>query len=347
MVFDKKHTTKLTGLVLLCCFLTGCTAGNTQGFGIWLIYAVTAAIALLILLGYCFGCKRKSAWFLVLFSSIFLINTGYLLLSLSDTLSLALMANRLAYLGSVFLPAAMLMIIMEASNLSRPKWLSALLVGISLVVFLITASQDLCGIYYRSVTLQQIDGISVLKKEYGPLHSSYTFFLLGYFAVMVGAIFYAIAKRKIISAPLSLLLVCAVFVNILVWLIEKLVAIHFELLSVSYIITELFLLGLNILMAENTKKAVPSQPPVVAAPAVPEALQPQFEYFASAIATLTPKERSIFECYTAGMSTEQVLTALSIKENTLKFHNKNIYNKLGVSSRKELLELNKYLPEKS
>ena len=26
-----------------------------------------------------------------------------------------------------------------------------------------------------------------------------------------------------------------------------------------------------------------------------------------------------------------------IKENTLKYHNKNIYNKLGVSSRKQLL----------
>jgi DNA-binding CsgD family transcriptional regulator len=28
---------------------------------------------------------------------------------------------------------------------------------------------------------------------------------------------------------------------------------------------------------------------------------------------------------------------LNIKENTLKFHNKNIYGKLGVSSRKQLI----------
>ena len=30
---------------------------------------------------------------------------------------------------------------------------------------------------------------------------------------------------------------------------------------------------------------------------------------------------------------------LSIKENTLKYHNKNIYSKLGISSRKQLLEI--------
>ena len=32
---------------------------------------------------------------------------------------------------------------------------------------------------------------------------------------------------------------------------------------------------------------------------------------------------------------------LSIKENTLKFHNKNLYSKLGVSSRKELLKVHR------
>ena len=38
-----------------------------------------------------------------------------------------------------------------------------------------------------------------------------------------------------------------------------------------------------------------------------------------------------------GKNAKEILTILSITENTLKFHNKNIYNKLGVSSRKQLL----------
>ena len=34
---------------------------------------------------------------------------------------------------------------------------------------------------------------------------------------------------------------------------------------------------------------------------------------------------------------------LNIKENTLKYHNRNLYGKLGVSSKKELLEIHKYI----
>ena len=35
----------------------------------------------------------------------------------------------------------------------------------------------------------------------------------------------------------------------------------------------------------------------------------------------------------------ELLNELNITENTLKYHNKNIYGKLGVSSRKQLKEI--------
>ena len=34
---------------------------------------------------------------------------------------------------------------------------------------------------------------------------------------------------------------------------------------------------------------------------------------------------------------------MDIKESTLKYHNRNLYGKLGVSSRKELLEIHKHI----
>ena len=36
---------------------------------------------------------------------------------------------------------------------------------------------------------------------------------------------------------------------------------------------------------------------------------------------------------------DEILAELNIKENTLKFHNKNLYGKLGVTSRKQLMEV--------
>lgn len=62
------------------------------------------------------------------------------------------------------------------------------------------------------------------------------------------------------------------------------------------------------------------------------------KFFIEQIPTLTASEKAIYDCYIAGMSTKEVLTEKSIAESTLKYHNRNIYSKLGVSPRKELLE---------
>ena len=40
--------------------------------------------------------------------------------------------------------------------------------------------------------------------------------------------------------------------------------------------------------------------------------------------------------YAAGLRTREIAQQLDIKDSTLRFHNKNIYDKLGVSSLKQL-----------
>ena len=72
----------------------------------------------------------------------------------------------------------------------------------------------------------------------------------------------------------------------------------------------------------------------------PEALR---QHFQDGMLALTKTERMIFDCYLAGKSTKDILEELIIKENTKKFHNKNIYGKLGVSSRKQLVEVHRGL----
>ena len=62
-----------------------------------------------------------------------------------------------------------------------------------------------------------------------------------------------------------------------------------------------------------------------------------FQYFLEGISQLTPTERKVFDLYLEGKNAKEIIAILGVTENTLKFHNKNIYNKLGVSSRKQLL----------
>ena len=79
-------------------------------------------------------------------------------------------------------------------------------------------------------------------------------------------------------------------------------------------------------------------------PVEKDAFSPEnIEIFMSGFKTLTPTEKAIYDAYIARVTTKEIMANLKIKETTLKYHNRNLYGKLGVSSRKELLEMHKYL----
>ena len=151
----------------------------------------------MLLIGAIFAVGKKRDWFILLFSSVLVVNVGYTFLSVSSCLEAALWANRVSYLGSVFLPLSMLMSILEVTKTKHPNWLSGALFGLSALVFFIAASPGILDIYYKDVSFQIVDGVSTLVKVYGPLHPLYLIYLLGYLAAMVTVIIRAQIKKAI------------------------------------------------------------------------------------------------------------------------------------------------------
>ena len=169
------------------------------------------------------------------------------------------------------------------------------------------------------------------------------------------------------SAIHAAVLAVAVLGNFGVWLTEPLISIDFEILSISYIISELFLLGLHLILTEQEKlkkrmaaEKQASQAAIESAQAAAQSAKEamhaalaeiqkseqtasyqkeQTELFFDGLNRLTQTEHIVYNLYTDGKRSKEIMEILQIKENTLKYHNKNIYSKLGVSSRKELLEL--------
>lgn len=348
---------RLFPLTFLSVLLAGCGPIGDKAASISVIYCITAVLSLLLLLAYCGMAKKRDIWYLLLFASVLLVNIGYFTLSISRGLDEALLANRLAYLGSVFLPLSMWMIILKATHIHYVKWLPGLLLGLAAVVFVIAASPGYLPVYYQEVSFEKINGVSTLVKVYGPLHVVYLIYLLGYFSAMVASIVHATVQDKVDSIVHAVILAVAVFVNIGVWMIEQLVRVDFEILSISYIISESFLLGLNLLMEEAERQqrqllqgpapvpvspVITPQEAVEASPPLPdESAGKDLELFLEGLSSLTPKERELYNCYVSGMTTDVIMAQLQIKENTLKFHSKNLYGKLGVKSRKQLMQLHK------
>ena len=342
----KKISFGMLWMILMMSILTGCNSIGDKATSMSVIYGVTSFLSLLMLIGYFALIRKREIWFSILFFCVLIVNAGYLMLSVSKTLNMALMANRIAYLGSVFLPLSMFMIIMRVSGLKYKKWLPYLLGGISVVVFLIAASPGYLDVYYKTVTLENVGGVSVLNKEYGSLHCLYLIYLLIYFTFMVSAIIHAIARKTLDSVAHGVVLIVAVLVNICVWLLEQLVKIDFEFLSVSYIISELFLISVYLMIQHQEVLISSLQDKINSCQeqikSEPKWESPEFsdrcEFIAEQLHHLTPSERRIYNFYIEGKSTREILKEMNITENTLKFHNKNLYGKLGVSSRKQLVE---------
>lgn len=347
----KKRVIHILWLIAFLLLLSGCSKIGQKNASVSMIYGVTAFLSLLLLLGYCIIVQKKNIWFLVLFFSVLVVNIGYYALGVSKTLEAALFANRISYLGSVFLPLSMLMIILEAIHAKYSKWLTIALLGVGFAVFLVAASPGYLTIYYKEVVLETVNGVSLLKKTYGSWHGLYLVYLIGYFVAMVAAITYAAARKKLENPSHAAILAIAVFVNLGVWLIEQLVQIDFEILAVSYIISELFLLCQHLIMTENERlkiEAMQTSAVCTDVPQRPEAAiiendplcgltEDDLRRFSSGLNELTRTERLIYDSYLSGKSTKEIMAELNIKENTLKFHNKNLYGKLGVSSRKQLV----------
>lgn len=375
----KKFTYLCPLLILISICLSGCGIVGDKMTNMSAIYAITAIISLLILIGFNYIIPKKDIWYQLLFASIFIVNLGYFTLSISKTLEEALLANRISYLGSVFLPLSMFLLILNVSKIKYKKWLPCVLLIIGAVVFLIAASPGYSDIYYKEVSLSFQHGATLLNKVYGPFHCIYLYYLLGYFTVMVIVTVYAATKKKIASHIQANILLSAVLINIFVWLIEQLIPIDFEMLSISYIISELFLISLQFMITEHEKlmtqtlpssddsdvlaleqtlgtetaDTVPQSDEVIIGetePApipseIPSISDDRLNIYREGLSNLTPTERVIYNLYISGSTTKEIMASLNIKENTLKFHNKNIYGKLGVSSRKQLIELNKQLEQ--
>ena len=356
----KKLILKLSFLILFLWGLSGCTAVGSKNASHCIIYFTAAILSLLLLVGCCILVRKKRIWFVLLFSSVLVVNIGYTALSLSTGLEAALWANRVAYLGSVFLPLAMLMIILDVSGTKYPNWLHGALGALSVGIFLIAASPGILPIYYKDVSFAVVNGVATLVKTYGPLHPIYLFYLLGYFVAMLTVIIRASVRHTVGTLAHAVVLLIAVGVNIGVWLIEQLSSFEFEMLSISYIISELFLLGIHLVINENQRlRAIVRQVESVQKysenekPATDLLLESPLEdhsipaeqitLFVEGLEKLTPTEKAIYEAYIARATTKEVMANLNIKESTLKYHNRNLYSKLGVSSRKELLEVHKHI----
>ena len=263
-------------------------------------------------------------------------------------LKTALLFNTVAYLGNVFLPLCMLMMVVQLSGCSCPRRLTGSLVGLNCVMFLITASAGRLPIYYKEVEFAIVDGNAQLVKVYGPLHPFYKVFLLGYFGAMIAVTTVSSAKKKAHSAKTPTFLAMLVLGNIAMWLVENLTGVNFEFLSISYLMTEGVILLLYGILQDHE---IALRQTAAAEPPMPEEPEPwdgsgfsEAQLHAiftrwKAVHNLSDREREVLRMLLENLKRKDIAEALYVTESTIKKHTSNIFKKLEASSRSELIAM--------
>ena len=312
------------------------------------VYGVIALLSVLLCAAYFIFDKSKNRLFLSLFACVSASNSGYFLLSVCDSLQVARIANGISYFGGAFSLLVMEFIIYDVCQLRRRKWFYFGSLGICIAVFLTAASADLFGLYYKSISLESVNGTTRLVKEYGLLHRLYAVYLFVCILAMLLMIVYAAKTKRLHSPKYTLFLLVAVLLNVCVWLIEQVVSVQFEFLSVSYVITAVLLFLIYSLLCDygiiSPEEGVVSVQMLtqlnthhVEPGALPEGMEAMFRKFAEKCRTLSSAERRILNYYIEGYEIAEVPELAFISINTVKKHNRSIYQKLEISSRDELM----------
>lgn len=310
----------------------------TTGYAICLIAAVSLLIAYSVIV------KTKEFWLTMLHVCVSVVNLGYLLISLANTVEFAVFGNDVAYLGSVFLSMCMFLTIVRLCGFEIKKSHVITRVSLGAVMFAVIASSPMLPLYYKSVDIEMFDGAAKLVKEYGVLHPVYLFYLLGYFASMIGTIIHSVRKKKIGKPKLAGFIAAIVCSNLVIWLFEKMVRWEYEFLSVTYIISEFLLLIVYWMLQDyvyknDIPKPVAHEEKVAVIFMDSRERAEKIKQIIAGLpegATLTARQIDILEGILAGKSRKEMAADLHLSENTVKMHTTSLFKILKVTSREEI-----------
>ena len=299
-----------------------------------IVYGVTMAISVMMLIGYLSLIRKKDIWLLAVFVAVTVVNVGYFMLSLSKSVEFALVANKIAYFAQVFLPMLMLLTIFDICGIKYNKILPISLAVIGVLIFALVCTTGYLPWYYKEVSLGYADGASKLIKVYGPAHISYLIYLVLYFATMIGVIIYVAVKKKVVPKQ-TILLASVVFGNLALWFMEQMLDVNFEFLSVSYLLSELVLLGVYWMVQDLEKAIIQKRIAMGESVTSDEKLTilltrlPKGE-------SLTQREKEILVALLENKKRREIAEELNISENTVKTHTAHVYDKLSISGKEEL-----------
>ncbi len=166
---------------------------------------------------------------------------GRYLLSVSESLDMAIWANKFMYVGGCYAPLLAVLVLFRLCGMKYPKWLVAGLTIYSTTVLGLVFSIGKSDIYYTSVELVQGEGFAYLSKVYGPTHILYPIMMGLYAILLMGFVVVAAKSRGRISIRLVMTISVVGSAIMLIYIVERIVDTNISYLAIGYLVAIVFM----------------------------------------------------------------------------------------------------------
>lgn len=215
------------------------------------VYAICFLTSVAMLSCYLIFVRKKFVRLTLMLVCVCIVNAGHLYLSISKHLEEALLATRLTYIGSTFLPLLFFFTMAFICRHRIPRLMVAGLVGLSLLMLGATQCIGYTELFFTGASLRLEGGVVGLERGYGVLYTLYSACVVLLFAMSVAIAVYTAKKKRPVYFRCVEMVLFAGFINLTAWIIRRFVPLHFELLSVFFILTNGLLIFLYNEMSES------------------------------------------------------------------------------------------------
>ena len=208
-----------------------------------LYYNICFILSLLLAAAYlCLWNKRMNILFTLVFSFIPIANLGHMLRAHAQSYEAALIANRIIYTGASFEALFVLYSVLALCGIQVKRWVRALLMLFTTVVYLSSLTMGVSPLFYRSANFVIVNGEGQLvNRQYGFMHTAFYAMLVIYTLIALAAMVHALRRRDISNRIVTLLFVPQI-VTIAGFFCGKGAGMAVELVPAVWVFTQLLYL---------------------------------------------------------------------------------------------------------
>ena len=200
-----------------------------------LYYWVILVISLGLSLVYAFSWhKHLGVHFTLIFILVPVSNVGYALFASARSLETAIAANKVTYIGGCYNALFIMLSVYSLCHLKINKWLRTGLLTLATLFFMFIMTMERQQYYYKSLTFERKNGVSLLHKEYAFVHNLFYVFVIGCFIGSIGGIIYSYFKKRDASRKIIYLLILPNLVCLIAFFGVRKVFPNIELLPAAY-----------------------------------------------------------------------------------------------------------------